>query len=277
MSYKINRIYICYLLFGLFIFSMPSFAQNNNQNTEEALTAAIDKKTNALYEIEMIVFKVLNSDSDEYYPPLANLRYPATVDRFSESASVSAETLNDYGQYLLLDPEQGTIAESAKVINEIKNNEVIYHQRWRQIIPPEMQVRHILIEGGKQFGPYHELQGVVNFYVERYLHAEIDLWLSTYQKSKKSAQNLPPLPPRNDEIGDIHIFGTHMGEFKRKAKSIIDSLNAQELKGNYALPTISHIIRIQEKRRMRSREIHYFDHPAMGVLLYLTPIKAKNP
>jgi len=35
--------------------------------------------------------------------------------------------------------------------------------------------------------------------------------------------------------------------------------------------------RLKEKRRMRSDELHYVDHPALGVLIRATPIKAAAP
>ena len=34
--------------------------------------------------------------------------------------------------------------------------------------------------------------------------------------------------------------------------------------------------RLQAKRRMRSREIHYIDHPKMGVLVLITPVGTKK-
>ncbi len=34
---------------------------------------------------------------------------------------------------------------------------------------------------------------------------------------------------------------------------------------------------IQQRRRMRSRQLHYFDHPLLGMLVQITPVKPKSP
>jgi len=33
-------------------------------------------------------------------------------------------------------------------------------------------------------------------------------------------------------------------------------------------------IRLKQQRRMRSKEIHYFDHPRFGVVALITPYKS---
>jgi len=33
-------------------------------------------------------------------------------------------------------------------------------------------------------------------------------------------------------------------------------------------------VRLRQRRKMRSRELHYVDHPKLGVLIYATPVGA---
>jgi hypothetical protein len=42
------------------------------------------------------------------------------------------------------------------------------------------------------------------------------------------------------------------------------------------LPTTS-TYRLQAHRRMRSGELHYIDHPAMGILILVTPFQPNPP
>ena len=36
-------------------------------------------------------------------------------------------------------------------------------------------------------------------------------------------------------------------------------------------PQVSQVIPMQQSRRMRSKELHYIDHPKFGILIYFTP------
>lgn len=42
-------------------------------------------------------------------------------------------------------------------------------------------------------------------------------------------------------------------------------------------PQVAELFRLQESRRMRSREIHYFDHPMFGLLVLVTPYQPAEP
>lgn len=41
---------------------------------------------------------------------------------------------------------------------------------------------------------------------------------------------------------------------------------------DYRFGSVSSSIRLQQKRRMRSKELHYIDHPRFGVLALITPV-----
>jgi hypothetical protein len=45
---------------------------------------------------------------------------------------------------------------------------------------------------------------------------------------------------------------------------------------DYRLGSESNVIKLQQKRRMRSKELHYVDHPRLGVLALITPLESKN-
>jgi len=38
-----------------------------------------------------------------------------------------------------------------------------------------------------------------------------------------------------------------------------------------------HAVALQQKRRMRSKEIHYIDHPMLGIIIKFTPLIAPEP
>jgi hypothetical protein len=38
-----------------------------------------------------------------------------------------------------------------------------------------------------------------------------------------------------------------------------------------------HAVALQQKRRMRSKEIHYIDHPMLGLIIKFTPLRSPEP
>lgn len=82
------------------------------------------------------------------------------------------------------------------------------------------------------------LSGLVKFYISRYLHVRLDMLLLDLEASG----------------------GTGVPEHADRASA--DSNNA----------TLAY--RISERRRVRSDEIYYFDHPKFGVLVSVSPIKS---
>lgn len=245
-----------------------------DSDAEHAIDADKQVPEGNIYEIEIIVYAIDVQEEVEQYPLLLNLHYPDQVDRFPEDTEALTITEpTDYGEYVLLESDEDGLGPMADNIAEESGYSILLHKRWLQYIPEREQDRYLLIEGGASYGGYRELQGVLLVYLKRYLHIKLELWLSDFTTSGTSPQPLPPLPPRKEEKDEIQLFQTEVGAFRRKARNVVDDLNAQ-LGANAKLPVVRRIVRLQEDRRVRSQELHHFDHPRMGVLLR---IKVADP
>jgi len=116
-----------------------------------------------------------------------------------------------------------------------------------------------------------QLDGNIRIYVKRYLHLETDLFLRIPGKEEL-------------ELGAI--------ETSLAADKLLDSLQANNLNDNDDLgwkldedflsqdPSMSTVIQevlnkypMQQSRRIRSKEIHYIDHPLFGLLIQIRPYK----
>jgi len=106
----------------------------------------------------------------------------------------------------------------------------------------ESKTPSIVISGGQSVGGHRELEGTIKIHIARYLHLTTDLWLT--QGSKETNLTWPSVP-------------TRPGSSSTKASYNLTS---------YPVATL------RERRRMRSKELHYIDHPLMGVLILFTPI-----
>lgn len=89
---------------------------------------------------------------------------------------------------------------------------------------------------------WYELEGKITITLARYLHAHVDLVLR--------------IPNKNTiEFNDTIETGTAI-DSPEEFSFFSATLN------NYAL---------KERRRMRSRKLHYLDHPELGMLILITP------
>lgn len=274
-----------YCLFGLFgvLITLSdnslaqSRAQTNNSRSEAVNTNPAKKISSLLYEVEMLVYKFNTQDNTEKFPILNNLHYPDQVDRFvQDDNQLSHKKPEDYGEYRLLEAQGSELNSVLSKVNKSNGYTVLFHKRWQQYIPERAQGRYLLIEGGASYGAYQQLQGVLFLYLGRYLHATLELWLSNFIKSGKSSQPLPPLPPRAEEKDEIQLFQTEIGAFRRKARNISDDLDAQNPKKSNKLPAAKSIVRLKEARRMRSKNLHHFDHPLMGALLHIQAVEEES-
>ena len=95
------------------------------------------------------------------------------------------------------------------------------------------------------------LDGTVLFYVSRFLHSEIDLrWRG------EAPEGAPAAPT------------TAFATTDDPANPPTSAPAASQITAAPAVP----VYRLSERRRIRTAETHYFDHPKFGVLLRVTPL-----
>jgi hypothetical protein len=154
--------------------------------------------------------------------------------------------------FLELPPEAHELTASNRTLAQSAAHRILYHGAWRQPMTRRNAATAVAITGGQEFNDRHELEGSVSLYFnnagERVIF-DSNLWLSYYSTENDSEQSwtLPELP---SELAP--------------ANAIEAPIEAVE----YA---ISRIIQLRQTREMRSDELHYIDHPAMGMLVQVTP------
>ncbi len=133
-----------------------------------------------------------------------------------------------------------TLINEVKALNRQRHLRPIIHTRWRQPVPPRSEPMPLYLSAAvNESAPLTErgfakLEGFVSVTVGRYLHVAPTLWYHA------------------------------------------DTLGMQPI----ALPASAHAIpgtgdgymALKESRRMRSGELHYIDHPKIGVLVRIDPV-----
>ncbi len=279
------------LIFALF--SLPVLAQDS------------DKKPERWYEVEIILFEQLNpvSTASELWPleieqpdlsdAIDLFRSPEEAIAISES---SAEAGNDPyldTPYLILPQEQYQLTNAYQKLVSSENYLPLVHVAWRQVIPPRELPDRIFIhdklnshvdealgikpepklapphsiafsdgamfEENAMLGTLeHNLSGIISLGLGRYIHVEADLLLYKPELENTIEDELaPPIfsPPESMQF----IFDDYE----------IEQLAAEQ--------QTSELFRIQGNLRLPSKEVHYLDHPLVGMLILFTPYEVPEP
>jgi hypothetical protein len=117
---------------------------------------------------------------------------------------------------------------------------ILFHGRWLQAVPPREAAEPVLVTGGVGFDGVRELMGSAAVTVGRYLHFQVALNYTAPELGATPAV----LAMRGD--GGIELV-------------------------NPALPPRGYMTMVQS-RRMRSEELHYLDHPKLGVIVRIDPV-----
>ncbi len=155
--------------------------------------------------------------------------------------------------YLNLPASTSDFQQTNQVLRRSGDHRLLFHGLWRQAVVAETDASPIYINGGLQYGQQHELQGSItirfNDNADRVV-VDANLWLAEFGLVPTADNNwtLPPVPTG--------------------AGIQIDSPPADEPSLDY---TVTRVFQFTQSRDMRSREFHYLDHPAMGLVILVKP------
>lgn len=253
---------------------------------------ANETATERWFQIEMLIFEnpALESDNPEQWPTFAALEHPqsyrrldgvadvnainAAIDDATAAAEIPASSLEIEIIQLADRPEafvalaevENQLMAQRRMLEADDNYRLLFHAAWNQPVPGRDEVVPIRIDAGERYGRHAELQGYISLYVERYLHFSADLYLIDYQRSDNpfdiiEGRGWQPNSEPLGTIGSLSLTG--------------DPLMARQpsMQQNEAFFVSKQAASLQERRRMRSRTLHYFDSPAFGILLLITPIE----
>ncbi len=236
------------------------------------------------YQVEVVLFERLSgneSGDPEAWPKDITLDYPATWRKLSSSSDSSAVDAGPEPAFVLLPESERTLNESTGAIADDRAMRVLFHEAWRQPIKPIDEAVPIIIRGGNNYEEHTELEGSIQLSISRYLHVHTDLWLTqfvpNYGQESEHWPSLPDVPKRQPALPPVDV-STNLDT---GALDLSDSQSAWELDAAPIDATpideytslieqpflIKEIVTLQQTRRMRSGELHYIDHPRLGMLI----------
>lgn len=161
---------------------------------------------------------------------------------------------------------------------------ILFHETWLQPFTSAEKSPALILHGGKRFGDRYELQGYINISISRFLHLQTDLWLSEFSVNHGQDVGYWPLLPVEPHLAkavtgfssdgvagdqeDVSMMNFRAQQEQPSWGTGIDTWREDAQTSPYLVNQIS---TLRQKRRMRSGELHYLDHPRFGVLIKITP------
>lgn len=160
---------------------------------------------------------------------------------------------------------------------------VLFHETWIQPINAPQKSPALILHGGKRYGDHYELQGYINLSVSRFLHIQTDLWFSEFSLNHGQDLGSWPQLPLEPHLAAIRV-SPDFTDTERPLHEIRDvnlasprqRLSWEKGAGNWRaeaeepLYLVNQINTLRQKRRMRSGELHYLDHPRFGLLIKIS-------
>lgn len=108
------------------------------------------------------------------------------------------------------------------------------------------------------------VSGTVTLLLQRFLHLGVDLVLTTDEPLPREDGDVDWRRAREDILADLSfgVIGTD------EARARLDALDARARFESY---------RLTEQRRVRTTELHYFDHPRFGVVATVREVEQPTP
>jgi hypothetical protein len=180
-----------------------------------------NEKEEKSYEIEVVVFEnILPGLADEEQWVSLNQPVIAGLEDAMEPGDAPATPSS---------PPGASLAAAVAALGRDPNYRILAHKLWAQTAEAQKDAKSIRIRS-KRAG---ELDGVIKFYVSRFLHLEVDLLFRGENTTNLTSTANPSV--------------------------------------TVAAPGNEQLYEISETRRVKSKEIHYFDHPKFGLVVRITP------
>lgn len=256
-------------------------------------THAQTKTHEGWYQVEMIVVARKDDAGQEHWPSNIKLRYPGDWVELKDPGAAEANATDGNAPsalstvdltkeaFYLLPANERQLNVQAQKLQRSSRFEVLFHNAWRQVITNKKSSKAIIINGGQTFGQHQELEGSIRLSVATYLELQTNLWLAKFDVNvgQEITQPWPEIPMRPNyattSMSSLSLDSSNL-EFEQTLADNNTQWSNSSLDANTAAPendnfVTRQIVLLQQERDMRSSEVHYIDHPALNVIIQVTP------
>jgi hypothetical protein len=214
---------------------------------QPALVLAADEKDEIWYQIEVIIAQRTDHlptlESFPFQPPPTSWNRGQTLTPFDPETS--DRNLLENVEFVNLPTDQLILKNEGRMLEKNADYKILIHQGWRQIIKGNKTINWVDIRGGYAWAGHQQLEGSLGFSKGRFLHVHSDLHLNQFPS----------------------IQSTSSQRAKQNLLSAEHSL----------MPIVETRYSLIQRRKMRSNELHYLDHPKLVLLVKVIPYTPAEP
>ena len=214
---------------------------------QSAFAWTAEEKDETWYQIEVIIAKrganVQTLESFAFRPD--SIAWPQGRILPSLGPDTSDFTELENVEFIALPSEQRMLNNEVQTLNNNKGYKVLMHQSWRQILKGNKAINWIDIKAGNTWAGHHHLEGSLGFSKGRFLHVHSQLHLNQF-------------PSVIDE-----------SELPEQTRSLTPRQSW--------VPSVERRYSLIQRRKMRSKELHYLDHPKLVLLVKIIPYEPAEP
>lgn len=273
--------------FILFIFTSLTQAETTSGTSQTGIeTGNSDTGENAVknsskpkqyYIIEVVLFKHLNEQgkNDEFWSrpdtigestSLYTLSQPPPSQTITDDMPALAQYDLQNKRFLplrngiaVLSPSNYRLSDSAAHLRYSSNYQLLAHFGWTQRSLSKSRALPVALTS-RQFSDSLTPSGELKLYVSRYLHMQVDLAASKCEYQADSNSNQANDAQLDKQLAD----GTT--QLETQFSTTADQNGQENIR-----QCVNNTYRFKQKRKMRSKELHYMDNPVFGMLVYVTP------
>lgn len=252
------------------------------------------------------------SPLDEKWPRNISLSYPEKTRYLHDPDQPGLDTPIDPDSFQTLPDSDLKLTRHRSAVEKDYRLRTLFHSAWKQPLGPTQSAPALVIRGGNAYGEHYELEGVLTFGVSRYVHVDTDLWLSEFVPNHGQEPEywmaLPSLPGTFEDGGIPTLGGlmfddtTDEADGEPESETAVEPMPEDQVDYHSNLTNaqsdqtegpmdrsdelvdpmeelrdapyfIKDIVTMRQSRRMRTNELHYLDHPRIGILIQIEPLR----
>jgi len=237
------------------------------------------------YHVELMVFSNNNASTTEQWDATPPLAYPERFRFLLDSSQLNTAGTRPT-PFVKLPRRGSAFYNKAAYMDRVGGYRILFHENWVQPVREEANALPLVLDRSGDTGKWPLLQGSVKLYLSRYLHLETNLWLNTRGDYLPGTWQMPapPLGPASIVIEEPEPIGPQPQESMPQSGAAMDGTDpgSENLVAGFEQETAKpvypyrHAILLKQHRRMRSKEVHYIDHPILGLVIKISPLTEED-
>ena len=239
------------------------------------------------YKIETLIFENLNPSGSEKFDTPVGLNPEQTT----RSRTLISHTPFSSGQVQLLPAHQGELNSRARSLSNSSQYKLISHLTW--MVKLKDQVNEVFqIPTVTDTERLRELEGYIRVRKGRYLHVKPDLLLTEWEEAEPDVfdevfGDVAKPVWRTSRSATLSSNITESGQASAETVSSAEPINTSKPEFDPIQPEEQasplrklgfkpkYFYKLDKTRRMRSNEVHYLDHPVLGMLVNIQRVEVE--